>query len=327
MDNKGSRRTSPGVSERPLMGDDWIFRLDELSSPSLAIPPNPDSGLGKDAAVEASAKLAVIAGEQHVTPSPMDSRDIPPQSDENIGLGVPPASKESLNSTPSPADTASAPSPWQHVPVAATLGGYTHSNNGTSPDERAFPEAGQFGTPDKPRLIGSTAAQQNDGDAEPQFIHSDDACLSFAEKLPSRTARGPNSSPKLTSEGIRESWTDLCPPRMPVTPAQGLWTSDGSRGEEGNQAVTPPNRKRSKSPRDVGDLQRGERRPSPGAAKLPPGSRMGSNEGSNGPSRKSSRERNQSRNREWRYFNGSDQSGHFEEPPLREEKQLPRQRR
>ena len=138
------------------------------------------------------------------------------------------------------------------------------------------------------------------------------ACLSFAEKLPSRTTRGPSQNP---SEGVHDNWTDWCPPRMPETPAQGLWTADGSRGEEGNQAVTPPNRKRSKSPRDGGDPQRGERRPSPGAAKLPPGSRMGSNDGSNGPSRKSSRERSQSRNREWRYFNGSDQGGHFEEPP------------
>ena len=85
----------------------------------------------------------------------------------------------SSNSSPSPPGTASVMGSWQHIPES--FGGYLHSTNSTSPDDRTFPGLGSFGHPDKEKTESKIDGNHIVEEAG-QFVPSDDACLSFSER-------------------------------------------------------------------------------------------------------------------------------------------------
>ena len=78
---------------------------------------------------------------------PIARKDIRDPNPQDLKVGHEESLKEeSQNSTPSPVGTASAPGSWQHIPTPTFLGGHLRPTNGTSPDERSFPEPGRFGS-------------------------------------------------------------------------------------------------------------------------------------------------------------------------------------
>ena len=164
-----------------------------------------------------------------------------------------------------------------------SFGGYLNTSNRTSPDERTFPEPGSFGNPGKVGTIGATSDGCYVAEDVSQFLPSDDPCLSFSEKGPKPPMKGqpvaqprPKSGPRMgntkprstsqsSNQGGRDSWTHVGTQRPPSIPA-GRAQEFSVYGQQGRSSEAATNIKRSKSPRNAGEGQASERRPSPGAA-------------------------------------------------------------